>query len=482
MKKFITIFTLLFLFGCVEKFVIPDTIIEETSGNFLAGDTTYLLLNPIWDETYELVHPVEISIAQDGRVFVADSGKNSIVVFDQNGGEPDGFEGLLNLADPNNNPISPIDVDIDQKMNVFFIGGDQRIYNWNYYWNHVGVSQISSGGTFVHIETGATEDWDATTPQWEERLNDTEWGLANINFNTDPARIDSIIKPHIFYDGQEQINKEKDTFYSGDSSKISGITTPSSDENYIYTTDHYGGLNNVQQRVMRVDFRKSDLIITNDGDTLWTFKGIFGSTIKGQGTGSGTVNNPKSIDVDYLGNIYYSQLGDYFPIHKIIPNYSGDYATYSSGFQPTWDIMQSGQFNRPLDVAVDRDLKVYVANSDEKEILVFNPNGDYFLKAGVQFTTVDTIVNIWSIVDTLAIDTTITIQDSVIVDTVFYEAIYDSVAVDTFYKKEEKGLLERPTAVTVDKRGVVYVCDPSVSSILRFKLSNTLDEDLQPNE
>jgi len=131
---------------------------------------------------------------------------------------------------------------------------------------------------------------------------------------------------------------------------------------------------------------------------------------------------------------------------------------------------------------VDRDLKIYVANSNEQEILIFNPDGDYFLKAGVQFSTIDTTVNIWSIVDTLAIDTTLTINDSVTVDTVFYEAIYDSVSVDTFYKREEKGLLEKPSAVTVDKRGVVYVCDPTTSSVLRFRLSNTLDEDLQPNE
>jgi len=481
MEKIKYIFILFFFVGCVEKFIIPDTIIDETSGSFLAGDTTYLLLNPVWDEAYELVHPVEISIAQDGRVFVADSGNNSIIVFDQNGNRPSGFDGLKNL-NYTYQTISPIDVDIDQKMNIFFIDGTQRIFMWNYYWNHTGISHISSSGTFVHLATGATEDWDATTAQWEERINDSEWGLAQISFSQDQARIDSALSPHIFYDGQEQINKEKDTFYSGDSSKISAITAPASDENYIYATDHYGGLNNFQQRVMKIDFRKSDLIITNEGDTLWTFKGVFGATIKGQGTGGGTVNDPKSIDVDYLGNIYYSQFGDYFPIHKIIPNYSGDYTTYSSGLQPTWDIMQSGLFSQPTDIAVDRDLKIYVANSNEQEILIFNPDGDYFLKAGVQFSTIDTTVNIWSIVDTLAIDTTLTINDSVTVDTVFYESIYDSVTVDTFYKREEKGLLVKPSAVTVDKRGVVYVCDPTTSSVLRFRLSNTLDEDLQPNE
>ncbi|MBL7012927.1 MAG: hypothetical protein ISR83_00775 [Candidatus Marinimicrobia bacterium] len=481
MKHYLTLLVFLIMGGCVEKFVIPDTIIEESSGGFLAGDTTYLLLNPVWDESYDLVNPVEISIAQDGRVFVADSGQKSIIVFDQNGNKPSGFDGLKDLHYASQ-LLSPIDVDVDQKMNVFFIDGSQRIFIWNYFWNLSGLSHISSSGTFVHLATGATEDWDASSLQWEERLNDNEWVLADISFSQDQSRIDSILNPHIFYDGQSHMNKEKDTFYLGDSSKLSAITAPATDENYIYATDHYGGFNNYQQRVMRVDFRKSDVIITNDGDTLWAFKGIFGATIKGQGTGGGTVNDPQSIDIDYLGNIYYSQLGDYFSIHKIIPNYSGDYATYTSGFQPTWEIMQNSYFNNPMDVAVDRDLKIYVANTLAQEVLIFNPNGDYFLKAGVDISIVDTTVNMWSIVDTLAIDTTITLNDSVTVDTVFYEAIYDSVSVDTFFKKEEKGLLLKPTAVTVDKRGVIYVCDPNSSSVFRFRLSNTLDEDLQPNE
>ena len=42
-----------------------------------------------------------------------------------------GFEKLISLEDEEANSISPIDVDIDKKMNVFFIDGSQRIFNWN---------------------------------------------------------------------------------------------------------------------------------------------------------------------------------------------------------------------------------------------------------------------------------------------------------------------------------------------------------------
>ena len=38
--------------------------------------------------------------------------------------------------------------------------------------------------------------------------------------------------------------------------------------------------------------------------------------------------------------------------------------------------------------------------------------------------------------------------------------------------------MEQPVAVSVDQRGIVYVCDRSEGAVYRFKLSNTLDEDI----
>ena len=65
---------------------------------------------------------------------------NSILVFEQNGSRPTGFESLSNLVDHEGNEIVPIDVDIDKKMNVFIIDGSQRIFNWNQYWNEIGIN------------------------------------------------------------------------------------------------------------------------------------------------------------------------------------------------------------------------------------------------------------------------------------------------------------------------------------------------------
>ena len=139
-------FNLLFLsmmvISCVDRFRIPNDINQNNSGNFGAGDTSFLQLSPVWNSAHGLSQPVEISIAQDGRVYVADAGVNSILVFDQNGNSPTGFDALKGLIDSETNGITPIDVDIDKKMNVFFIDGSQRIFLWNQNWNDVGINKV----------------------------------------------------------------------------------------------------------------------------------------------------------------------------------------------------------------------------------------------------------------------------------------------------------------------------------------------------
>ena len=105
----------------MDRFVIPSDIDMQGSGEFVAGDTVFLQINPPWNNSYGFDQPEEISVAQDGRVFVADKGNNSIIVLNQDGSKPTGFERLISLEDRQGNPIVPIDVDIDNKMNVFII-------------------------------------------------------------------------------------------------------------------------------------------------------------------------------------------------------------------------------------------------------------------------------------------------------------------------------------------------------------------------
>ena len=181
MKNFlraaITIF-LMVTFSCVDRFTLPKGFETENPGEFLAGDTTYLEIKPVWDQSYGFSKPIEISIAQDGRIFVADIGNQSILVFNQDGSQPSGFNFLINLKDENENSISPIDVDIDKKMNIFFIDGSQRVFVWNQYWAEVGVNKISVSATFRHTSTGVDTIANAGTDIWLSLINDNNWSIV----------------------------------------------------------------------------------------------------------------------------------------------------------------------------------------------------------------------------------------------------------------------------------------------------------------
>ena len=431
MRNIIIFFIALIFLSCVDHFIIPETINSDSSDLFGAGDTTYLKLSPVWDESYGLESPNEISIAPDGRIFVSDKDANSIHVFNQDGSKPEGFSFLKNLVDDQGELLFPIDVDIDNKMNIFFVDGSELVYVWNQYWNEVGISQVSASAVFRHKETDKDTLLNIESDLWYSMINDNNWELLNTVFSNNQDMINDLLAPHIFYDGKEEINTFSDLFYKSDSSQFKGITS-NENENKIFVVDDFGGINN-QHRIIQIDFKRILLIELGTGDTVWVYKGEFGSTVKGYGTGSGTVNGPSSLDIDYQGNLYYTQEGNYFPIHMISPNLGGDFAIYTSGFQPEADdIMNPSWFLNPVDIAVDNNRNSYIVDQQNSDITVFNFKGDFFKKAG--------------------------------------------------YIDETEKIMSKPVAATVDDRGILYVCDSEHGAIYRFKLSNLLDEDLTPED
>jgi len=439
-KSLFTVLLIIVFFACVDKMQLPDSLNDNTE--FKAGDTTYLLIQPIWDESVGLQSPIEISVALDGHVFVADSGANSIFVFSQNGDLLDDFEELQDLS------IKPIDVDIDQKMNIYFTDGSQKIFVWNQYINDVGVDSIAISGSFYHEDAGLVII-DTFSEEWEEYLYDPDWTLVSVVLGAPQDAIDSLLAPHVFYDSSNPIHSFNDIYYESEFSTFSGLSATRDESNYIYALDY------IHDRIVRIDLQRTHLLILSNGEVVWTYRGVFKSSVSETGTGAGTVNKPSGIDVDYNGNIYYTQMGDFFSVHKIRPVTSGTYTTYPSVFQQgTNDIMDLYRFSNANDVAVDDKQFVYVADMDAQEIQVFDSDGQFFIKAGIESFTVDTTLYIYNGTDT--------------------------VAVDTFLTIEEKGFLVEPQSVTIDARGIIYICDTITGRILRYRLSNQLDEDLQP--
>ena len=438
---------LILVYGCIEKMPLPATINEDVE--FAAGDTTYLIMNPIWDSSYGFSAPVEISIASDGHIFVADSAAQAVFVLKQDGAVLSEFDDLRNLHNNAGEPFAPIDVDVDQKMNIFMIDGSHRVYRWNQLWRQNEIKEVMTGATFVNIASGEEVSVSAGTTDWYVKLHGGEWQMGDAVWSSEQSLIDSLSKPHLFFDADVEQTSVKDIYYNSGQSLYSGIS--SADGDYIYLTDE------AHDRIVRIDFQQSQLIHLTTGEEVWTHRGVFGQTVAGYGTGAGTVNAPAAVDVDFAGNIYYAQSGEFFSVHKIRPVSSGGYTTYPSVFQQgSNDIMDLWRFSKPADVAVDQKQMVYVANTAAEEIQVFKSNGDFFKKAGILEVTVDT--TIW----------------------VFSEG--DSALVDTFLMVERPGILGTPRGVAVDERGIIYICDTANSRIVRYRLSNSVDENVTPDE
>ena len=436
-----------FIWGCLEKMPLPSDINVNTE--FVAGDTTYLLVNPIWDDTYGFITPIEISISPDGHVFVADSAAKSIFVLDQSGKMLNGYSSLMNMNDIADTIIYPIDIDIDQKMNVFFIDGSNRIYRWNQYWNKIGIESYASFATFLNPSTGDTIRRSNNAIQWFELINHPDYIMIEVEWSNNQSIIDSILLPHVFFEGSWSRNLFADLYYESEKNLFSGISTTLGNDNFMFAQDHY------HNRIIKILMERSQYIKLVNGEKIWVHSGTFEQTVVSEGTGAGTVNSPLGIDIDYAGNLYYSQGGEFFSIHKVKPVVTGAYTVYQSAFQEgTNEIMDLFRFTSPADVAVDLNQNIYVANTEDQEIQVFDYNGKFFRKAGVDEITIDT--------------------------TMYVEHGSQLVEIDTFIVKELKGFITSPQAITVDKRGVIYICDTPSSRVLRYRLSNQLDEDLQP--
>lgn len=419
--------------GCVEKMALPDTIEKPT---FSAGDTKYLQLNPVWDDRQDLMVPVEISIASDGHIFIADSGTNSIIVLTRDGQVLNGqFNSIRDLRTPEGSKLAPIDVEVDDKMNVYYIDGSQRVYVWNQYLNSVGIRSVVTSGLFTNNRNGDTVTIDAGTDDWHSLMVNADWELSRQFWSDDSEIINHLLNPRVIFDGSDERNTSIDIFYTGETSEFSAISAYEGKLNSILVTDY------AYDRIIEISLKRAWFVATEKGDSIWAFDGLFRKTVSGYGTGSVTVNQPLGLDIDYSGTIYYSQEGKYFGIHAI-RNGSSIYHGEVD------DIMELGRFSAPDDICVGQNQYIYVSNTGHSEVQVFDPTGKFFQKAGIEKIFVDTTM------------------------------VIDSVPVDTFYVRELKGYIERPAGIAVDDRGVIYVCDPPTGRIMRYQLSNELDENL----
>ncbi len=114
--------------------------------------------------------------------------------------------------------------------------------------------------------------------------------------------------------------------------------------------------------------RLIELAVSLDESTL-VCDAILNRTIARHGSGAGTVADPRGITTDSYSSIYFTQVGGNFLAQKL------DYASTSVAWSFESDIMDLNQFTAPLDIALDEQGSVFVADERARNVKKFSSTG-----------------------------------------------------------------------------------------------------------
>jgi DNA-binding beta-propeller fold protein YncE len=475
MRTVLVLGLLLVVTACLEQMPLPS--VEESVRPDFSPDTTYLPLSPSWGTADGLITPIEVVVSNARQVFVADAGARDILVFNQAGTRLDQFDTTYATLDFDHlgSDFTPRDMDMDGRLNLLIIDGSNKIYRWNQYWNIHGIDSVASEILVKNVNTGERHWLSPFQLATAEYLQSPDWfaDLDSSRYEKNAAMVDSLLKPHVFFDMDFWVNQLLDIYYQPEKTVFSAISGARLDDYFFYAAD------SMQNRILRAGLVRNGAVKLGDGDAYFTHFALFVDNVKEIGTGEGTVHRPTGLDVDNFGNLYWSQYGKYMYVHAVQPNKQLSFPTRFNIFVD--DIMTPEQYFRPTDVAVDARQMIYVTNTDNQEVLVFNGDGTFFKKAGIEKMAVDTTMWVSFQGQGTLLDTSLWVyfdSDSAQVDTtIFIPGIMDSALVDTFYYRELKTQLIEPVSVAADERGVIYVCDPAQNGVFRFILSTSLDDE-----
>jgi hypothetical protein len=416
------------IIACGEKIKLPTP--SEGTGNFTAGETTLVQLNPPW---VGFSNPVDVEVGPDGIIYVADSSNPYITAMDVSG----------NILHHNHldriGPVpSPVGIGVDPRLNVFIVNGSDTVYRWNQYINMMGVSQVAAA--FVLLDT-LTEDtsWvdfvTATNTVFNDTTGNDHLVLINIIWTNDQALIDSLmgVTP----------------FYTANLGAFQGVAASSVDPE-IYVTD------SGRDRIYRVGLVWDKLLRLGNGSFGYSFTSSDNGLAATHGTGAGTTDHPRGISVDDESRILFTQTEGNFLVQRLQKVMEGN--TFATNFGFNSDIMQLGRFSAPLDVVAapvtDTDLGwIYVADTDANRIQVFDRDGVFKRNAAITATPTPTI---WT-------DTLVVYPDSLPPETTFVQR-------DTVVIVETADILQHPTGLAYHN-GVLYICDQGHARIERYRLS-----------
>ena len=443
----ILILFLLSLTACIDTMDLPT--MPETIGVINQGAENYIEILPRWDKNILGTSNFnDLFIAQDGRLFIADSSMSSIHVYRESGQKADAIYDILKNPIINNKIIHPTSVCVNSKFMVFFSDGQNKIYAWNYLLAHSEVVAIIDS---FDITNG--EEIKTITPKQIFQM-DSSYSIieGSEQINNSVEAIEELSKLYTFYDPSDMINREINAVYADVDKEF--ISIAPGEKKYMplppeeYESSHIFATDRKNNRIVKINLVLDKLVVLENGDVLFTYnKGIFDSFVASPGTGIGTVSKPTGLTSDKNGDIFYSQLGDYFSVHRL----SGtDFSSiYTLGDH---DIMDLDQFSSAMDLTIDDNGSIFVVDSSLRLVKKFNPNGSFATLLAVEKTWVKQQDTIFTIVGN---DTTINYKDILV-------------------QYIEANILNHPTVIT-EYNGVVYIGDTGNNRILRYTLADDIN-------
>jgi sugar lactone lactonase YvrE len=322
----VVLFINLIFAGCGEKMILPS--VESSPDSFGANDTSYIHIEPDWTAASlgyspgNPMKPVDITIGEDGYIFIADQANDRIVTVTKSGDLVTRYK-LNQIA-----PIeSPIGIDIGGKLNLLIVNGTNTVYVWNQFINYTGVRAVA----FDTTETG------------------------DLDFTTQRGIIDSVMRIHPFYVDEDE------------NASFQGVAFGPDEDNTIFITDSYNN------RILKLSIVVSGAVDTGR-HPFPIFSGAYVEDIATYGSGAGTVDDPRGITCDAEGNIYFTQLGGNFFVQKL--KETGD--TYSAAYTLYEDpIMDLNRFLGPLNLALgcENDAIFVLDTADEGKVSIFFNKG-----------------------------------------------------------------------------------------------------------
>ncbi|MBN2354959.1 hypothetical protein JXO59_02540 [candidate division KSB1 bacterium] len=352
-RRAIQILCMLFLGGAFycnyDKMPLPSPKTPATS--FGANDTSYVELNPIWDQSIlgaALNAPGDIIMGPDGVIFLANTGNDQILALSRAGHllTDHGLGGIGPLPHPNG-------LAMDSKLDLLIVNGGHTIYCWNQYLNFVTIDSVAVVG--VYFDSAGKDTVHLSFQQLNDRRQQQDIPIPELLyyiFEKNDETAEAAQKLYVFYEHDDQ------------TASFNGVAAGKYGSEWIYATDL------ALDKIIRLQYAADMAIKTTDGQICLRYIGIYNKDIANYGSGSGTVDDPWTIITDRDENIYFTQLGGNFKVQKLAAQtYIPKYVLYQH------DIMDLGRFVAPYDVALDDAENIFVLDTGVGSVFKFANSG-----------------------------------------------------------------------------------------------------------